>query len=58
MEFTDAEYKILSRFFDHKILNQLEIKNAARSIEEIFGIPEIEPKLKNRLVESFLYASD
>jgi hypothetical protein len=57
-EFTSEEYKAIENFFETKIACQTDINIATKAFASLLSDRSINIKLRNRLIESFLYASD
>ncbi|CDW80741.1 ubiquitin carboxyl-terminal hydrolase 11 [Stylonychia lemnae] len=57
-EFSEEEYQVLSRYFDQNILNNRDIKKSQQVLEQLFDLRDIHFKLRNRIIESFLYGSN
>ena len=50
--------KALNNFFDTKIANKTDLVLATKEFSNLFNDRTINQKLRNRIIESFLYASD
>ncbi len=50
--------KALEEFFDNKIARNTDILESTKHLMDLISDRSIDLKLKNRIVESFLFASD
>ncbi len=57
-DFSSEEMKALNNFFDTKIANKTDLVLATKEFSNLFNDRTINQKLRNRIIESFLYASD
>ncbi len=57
-DFTTDEYKALDDFFEKRIAIQTDLDTAWRQFAELLSDRSINVILRNRIIESFLYASD
>jgi hypothetical protein len=57
-DFTKEEYKALDDFFETKIANQTDLKKASDEFASLISDRSIDIKLRNRLIEGFLYGSN
>ena len=58
IDFTPEEKKALNQFFESRIANKTDINEATRQFEHLLDDRQINEKFRNRIIESFLYASD